>query len=63
MNIYRWGSSTPLAVSRQTTDGQIVLNSKNNLKADTRYKVKVTTGVNDGANNLEAPYSWTFKTR
>jgi hypothetical protein len=40
-----------------------VLNSKNNLRADTRYKVKVTTGVNEGANDLEAPYSWTFKTR
>ena len=63
VNIYRWGSSTPLAVSRQTTEGQVVLDPKNNLKGDTRYRVKVTTGVNDGANNLETPYSWSFKTR
>jgi Big-like domain-containing protein len=63
VNIYKWGSSTPLAVSRQTTDGQIVLDPKNNLKGDTRYTVKVTTGVNDGANNLESPYRWSFKTR
>jgi Big-like domain-containing protein len=40
-----------------------VLDPKNNLKGDTRYRVKVTTEVNDGANNLEAPYSWSFKTR
>jgi len=41
-----------------------VLDPKNNLKGDARYRVKkVTTEVNDGANNLEAPYSWSFKTR
>ena len=63
VNIYRQGSSTPLAVSRQTTDNRIVLDPKNNLKADTRYAVKVTTGVSDGANNLEAPKTWSFKTK
>jgi hypothetical protein len=64
-NIYERGSSTPLAVYRYDGDGQemIELDPKRNLKRDTRYTVKVTTGVNDGANNLEAPYSWSFKTR
>jgi hypothetical protein len=36
---------------------------KNSLKRDTRYTVKVGAGVNDGANNLEAPHSWSFKTK
>ena len=44
-------------------DHLIVLDLKNNLKGDTRYRVKVTTEVTDGANNLEAPYSWSFKTK
>ena len=33
------------------------------LARGTWYTVKVTTGVNDGANNLEAPKTWSFKTR
>jgi hypothetical protein len=33
------------------------------LGRDTRYTVKVSTGVSDGANNLEAPHSWSFKTK
>ncbi len=40
-----------------------MLDPKNNLKGDTRYRVKVTTEVNDGANNLQAAYSWSFKTK
>jgi len=42
-------------VSRQNLGTRVELDPKNNLKGDTRYTVKVTTGVNDGANNLEAP--------
>jgi hypothetical protein len=44
-------------------DKEIELDPKRSLKRGTRYTVKVTTGVNDGANNLEAPYSWSFKIR
>ena len=32
------------------------------LRRDTWYTVKVTTGVNDGVNNLEARETWSFKT-
>ncbi len=41
----------------------IELSPKSYLKRDTRYTVKVTTGVNDGVNNLETPYTWSFKTK
>jgi hypothetical protein len=44
-------------------DHLIVLDPKNNLKGDTRYRVKVTTEVKDGANNLQAAYRWSFKTK
>lgn len=65
VNIYKGASSTPLAVYRYYGDGEkkVEIDPKNSLRRDTRYTVKVGTGVNDGANNLEAPYSWTFKTR
>jgi NAD(P)-dependent dehydrogenase (short-subunit alcohol dehydrogenase family) len=33
------------------------------LRRDTWCTVKVTTGVNDGVNNLEARETWSFKTR
>ncbi len=65
VNIYKSGSSTPLAVYRYTYNGdnEIEIDPKSYLKRDTRYTVKVTTGVNDGANNLEAPKTWNFKTK
>ena len=63
VNIYKRGSSTPLAVSRSTYGKQITLDPNNSLRRDTWYTVKVTTGVNDGANNLETPRTWSFKTK
>jgi len=64
VNTYKKGSSTPLAVRRYSYgDEEIDLSSKNSLRRDTWYTVKVTTGVTDGANSLEAPYSWNFKTK
>ena len=65
VNIYKRGSTTPLAVYRYAYNGdnEIEISPKNYLRRDTRYTVKVTTGVNDGANNLEAPKTWSFKTR
>jgi hypothetical protein len=64
VNIYKRGSSTPLAVYRYAYgDEEIEIAIKGILKRDTRYTVKVSTEVTDGANNLEAPYSWNFKTR
>jgi hypothetical protein len=64
VNIYKKGSREPLPVYRNTPyDDEIDLRPKNGLKRDTWYTVKVGTGVTDGANNLEAPYSWNFKTR
>lgn len=44
-------------------DKKIELDPKAYLKRDTRYTIKVTTGVTDGANNLEAPKTWSFKTK
>jgi len=41
----------------------IELDPKKSLRSGTRYTAKVTTGVNDGANNLEAPKTWSFKTK
>jgi hypothetical protein len=41
----------------------IELDAKRSLKRDTRYTVKVTAGVNDEGNNLEAPTAWSFKTK
>jgi hypothetical protein len=65
VNIYRRGSTTPLAVYRYAYNGdkEIEISPKSYLKRDTWYTVKVTTGVNDGANNLEVPKTWNFKTR
>lgn len=64
VNIYKGNSSTPLAVNRYGDGGKsIEIDPKKSLRSGTRYTVKVTTGVNDGANNLEAPYSWNFKTK
>jgi len=64
VNIYQKGSSKPLAVSRYAYgDQQIWISPKNPLKRGTWYTVKVTTGVNDGANKLETPKTWSFKTR
>jgi hypothetical protein len=66
VNVYRKGSNTPLAVYRYAHsygDEEIELDPKNTLKRDTWYTVKVGTGVTDGANNLEAPKTWSFKTK
>ncbi len=64
VNIYEKGSTTPLAVSRYAYgDEEIELSPKSALARGTWYTVKVTTGVNDGANNLEAPKTWRFKTK
>jgi hypothetical protein len=64
VNIYKKGSSTPLAAYRYG-DGtkKITISPKNSLRHATVYTVKITTGVNDGANNLEAPKTWSFKTK
>jgi hypothetical protein len=64
VNVYKKGSNTPMAISwREEYGKKIEISTKKAFKSDTWYTVKVTTGVNDGANNLEAPYSWNFKTR
>jgi subtilisin-like proprotein convertase family protein len=70
VNIYRKGSNTPLAVYRYYEydpntyeDVGVEIDPKKSLRAGTTYTVKVTTGVNDGANNLEAAKTWSFKTR
>jgi hypothetical protein len=65
VNIYGKGTTTPLAVYRYYGNGskKIEIAPKSALARGTWYTVKVTTGVTDGANNLEAPYSWNFKTR
>jgi hypothetical protein len=67
VKIYQKGSRTPLAVypeySYDDGDNKIELDPKSALKRDTRYTVKVTTGVNDGANNLAAAKTWSFKTK
>jgi hypothetical protein len=66
VNIYKRGSNKPLDVYRYFSrwgDRAIEIDTKNSLRRDTWYTVKVTTGVNDGANNLEAPKTWSFKTR
>jgi len=58
VNIYKKGSSTPLAVYRYAHSyggKEIELDPKRALKLGTHYTVKVTTGVNDGANDLETP--------
>jgi hypothetical protein len=60
-NIYRKGSTnTPLGVYRYAYEKKIYLSTNNSLKLDTWYTVKVTTGMTDGANNLAAPYKWSF---
>lgn len=70
VNIYEKGSNKPLAVYRDnhydpdTYDPVAVeLSPKRSLKRDTRYTVKVGTGVNDGANNLAVAKTWAFKTK
>ena len=64
VNIYKKGSSTPLAISDRYTSGKrIKLYLKNALKRGTWYTVKVTTGVNDGANKLAKAKTWHFKTK
>jgi hypothetical protein len=66
VNIYQKGSTTPLAVYRYFYNGDyhtIEIDPKNRLQRDTRYTVKVTTGVNDGANKLTTGKAWAFKTR
>ena len=67
VKIFKRGSTTPLAVEREYAyeDGEkyIDISPKNYLRRDTWYTVKVGTGVNDGANNLEAPKTWSFKTK
>jgi hypothetical protein len=63
VNIYREGSTSPLGVSRSTYGKRIKLDPHNSLRSDTWYTVEVTTGVNDGANNLQTPTTWTFKTK
>jgi hypothetical protein len=63
VNIYKRGLSTPLRVYRKAYDNRIELWLNNNLKRGTWYTVKVTTEVTDGANNLEAPITWSFKTK
>jgi hypothetical protein len=64
VNIYKRGTNTPLAVYRYAyEDEEIEISPKNSLKRGTWYTVKVTTGVNDGANNLAAPKTWSFKTK
>jgi hypothetical protein len=62
VNIYKGISNTPLAVYRYAYGDEEIEISPQAI-SQARYTVKVTTGVNDGANNLEAPYSWSFKTR
>jgi Bacterial Ig-like domain len=64
VNIYKKGSSTPLAVYRYGDgDKKIEVSPKNSPQRGTWYPVKVTTRVNDGANNLATPKTWSFKTR
>ncbi|MDP8901130.1 MAG: Ig-like domain-containing protein [Actinomycetota bacterium] len=64
VNVYKRGSNTPLPVSYRDEYGKkIVISMKAAFRRDTWYTVKVGTGVNDGANNLEAPKTWSFKTR
>ncbi len=64
VNIYKGSSNTPLAVYRYAYGGKkIEIYPKNSLRRDTRYTVKVTTGVNDGANNLATAKTWSFKTK
>ena len=65
VNINPKGSTKPLAVYRYYGDGDkdIEIDPKNALKRGTSYTVKVTTDVNDGANNLETAKSWSFKTK
>ena len=65
VNIYRKGTTTPLAVYRSygNDSKKVELSPKSALKPATWYTVKVTTGVTDGANNLEVPKTWSFKTK
>ena len=64
VNVCKRGSNTPMAVAwRDEYAKKIEISTKNAFKRDTWYTVKITTGVNDGAINLQAPYSWSFKTR
>lgn len=63
VNIYEKGSSKRLAVNRSTRGNKIELSPKDYLERNTWYTVKITTKVNDGANTLEKPHSWSFKTK
>ena len=64
VNLYRRGSSKPLPVYRNDYDySGVKMSPQKSLKRDTWYTVRVTTGVNDGANNLAKPRSWSFRTR
>jgi subtilisin-like proprotein convertase family protein len=64
VNLYRKGSNKPIAADTYG-DGskRIRLSTDRVLRRDTWYTVKITTGVTDGANNLEAPKTWNFKTK
>jgi hypothetical protein len=63
MNNYKKGSNTPLDVDRYAYRKKITLYVNDRLRRDTCYTVRVSTRVNDGATNLEAPTTWSFKTR
>ncbi len=63
VNNYKKGSNTPLDVDRYAYGKKITLYVNDRLRRDTCYTVRVSTGVNDGATNLEAPTTWSFKTR
>jgi hypothetical protein len=65
VNIYKGASDTPLAVYRYYGDGdkKVEIDPRNSLKRGTRYTVKVAAGANDGANNLETPHTWSFRTK
>lgn len=63
VKIYEKDSTTPLAVYRYAYGKRKKLLPKKSLKPGTRYRVEVTTGVNDGINKLRTAKAWSFKTR
>jgi hypothetical protein len=63
VNNYKKCSNTPLDVDRYAYGKKITLYVNDRLRRDTCYTVRVSTGVNDGATNLEALTTWSFKTR
>lgn len=70
VNIYDRGSNIPLVVYRYTYYDPdtneavgIEIAPESYPKRDTWYTVKVTTEVNDGANNLEALKIWNFNAK